>query len=390
MKTIIHTILSFYILFFINAQIFSAPSKKNQAKATGYYNSAEDYYKSCDIPHAEIEIMLALKLWKDNPPFVQLNERIKTVLNDKLPPEINVPETVVTKDNPYNLTFVVIDDHELGYIIVDNKKIDYYLSVEGKVEKLVSLDAEKTDVNIKAVDRRGNAIEKNVEILLDSIPPKILITTPDKKVVNSTENKVLVKGIVEDNYGLEGIKIGKKVVTPKKQKYEIDETITLVDGNNDIYIVARDIVGNSSVEQLQVKYNKPKPGIAVLDFTNRNVSELDSGVISDTIRSALVKSGNVNVVDRNNMERILTEQQFVMSTCGSAECAMKIGQLLQVQKIVVGTLSKLPNGYALTISLIDVESGKIIISEMETCITISELLDFAKRIATVISDKSTR
>lgn len=102
--------------------------------------------------------------------------------------------------------------------------------------------------------------------------------------------------------------------------------------------------------------------IAVADFSSLNVSQADAAIISGFVRTELVRLGSFDIMDRNNMDLVLTEQKFQSSGCTEQQCAVEMGKLLNVHQIVVGSLSKLLEKYYVTVSLIDVETGKIIAS----------------------------
>ncbi|MFA5858071.1 MAG: CsgG/HfaB family protein [Elusimicrobiota bacterium] len=118
-----------------------------------------------------------------------------------------------------------------------------------------------------------------------------------------------------------------------------------------------------------------KLNIAVADFNARNVSELDSAAISDLVRTELVRLDSYNVVDRGNMEKILAEQKFQLQNCTDQECIIKMGRLLNVEKIVTGYVIKIEGVYQISISFVNVETGKIEQSERMRCINTR---DFAK------------
>ncbi len=59
------------------------------------------------------------------------------------------------------------------------------------------------------------------------------------------------------------------------------------------------------------------------------------------------------------MENILREQGFQQSGCTLTECAVRAGRMLNVQKMVGGSIGRLNKTYAINISMIDVESGRI-------------------------------
>jgi hypothetical protein len=106
-----------------------------------------------------------------------------------------------------------------------------------------------------------------------------------------------------------------------------------------------------------------KQTIAVLDFQANNASAGDAAFVSEFVRSAVVKAGVYNVVDKKNMEKILAEQAFQQSGCTSEECAVKLGKILNVNKMVVGIYGNFEGTRILTARLVDVETGKIEKSE---------------------------
>ncbi|MFA5859019.1 MAG: CsgG/HfaB family protein [Elusimicrobiota bacterium] len=98
--------------------------------------------------------------------------------------------------------------------------------------------------------------------------------------------------------------------------------------------------------------------IAVSEFAGRNVSDMDSAMVSDFVREIISQDKRYVLVERGNMQKILAEQQFQSTGCTSSECAVKIGRLLNVKKIVIGSLGKLENVYHIQLSVVDVETGE--------------------------------
>ena len=77
----------------------------------------------------------------------------------------------------------------------------------------------------------------------------------------------------------------------------------------------------------------------------------------------LVNSGKFNVIEKNNMDKVLAEQGFQNSGCSSADCAVQMGKILNVKTIIVGSCGKLLGKYVVTLNSIDVETSKIIYSD---------------------------
>ena len=64
--------------------------------------------------------------------------------------------------------------------------------------------------------------------------------------------------------------------------------------------------------------------IAVLEFEGRGISAYEAGSLTDRLRSELVKTGAITVVERGRMDRILEEQDFQLTGCTSDECAVEV------------------------------------------------------------------
>lgn len=103
-----------------------------------------------------------------------------------------------------------------------------------------------------------------------------------------------------------------------------------------------------------------KLNIAVLDLDPTGISMTDAQFLSDRLRTELFETGKFQVVERGKMNDILTEQGFQKSGCTSLECAVEIGQLLNVSAMVAGNIGRIDDIYSISIRMIDVESGVIL------------------------------
>jgi hypothetical protein len=118
-----------------------------------------------------------------------------------------------------------------------------------------------------------------------------------------------------------------------------------------------------------------KEAIAVVEFEGQNVSSMDAAVVSGFLRTSLVNLNVYRVVDRQNMESVLAEQGFQMTGCTTEECAVKIGKLLNVQKIIIGSLSKLMGVFYITGNIVNVETGEITVSKRVKCLSGEDIAD---------------
>jgi TolB-like protein len=100
--------------------------------------------------------------------------------------------------------------------------------------------------------------------------------------------------------------------------------------------------------------------IAILDFTNTGgLSKQETTTLGNRLRSMLVKTNAFIVLERGQMDDVLGEQGFQQTGCTTTECAVEMGRLLNVQKMISGTIGKLGKTYTIDLSLIDVQTAQI-------------------------------
>ena len=129
--------------------------------------------------------------------------------------------------------------------------------------------------------------------------------------------------------------------------------------------------------------------IAVFDFKGINISEMESATISEFLRTGLINSGSFNVVEKENMEKILNEAAFQQSGCTSDECAIQIGKILNVKKMVVGSVSQSFGMYYINLRFVDVEKATSEFALTEEAETGRELVKSTARLVDGIVAKMT-
>lgn len=93
--------------------------------------------------------------------------------------------------------------------------------------------------------------------------------------------------------------------------------------------------------------------IAVMNLTPRDLSEVEASVVSDRISIALKQTGKFTVIERELMSKLLEEQQLQQTGCIESECMVKVGELLNVEQIVGGSVSKTGNLYVIGAKVFD-------------------------------------
>lgn len=138
----------------------------------------------------------------------------------------------------------------------------------------------------------------------------------------------------------------------------------------------------SETEKVDSSVTGPKRRVGVVEFENKSAYGQGrlGGAASDILVTELVKSGKFIVVERDRMNKIMEEQKFQSQGMIDAQTAVKIGQVLGLEAIVVGSVSqfgvkKEGSDYLLAQSkqqvaevsvdlrLIDVQSGQVILAD---------------------------
>jgi curli biogenesis system outer membrane secretion channel CsgG len=96
-----------------------------------------------------------------------------------------------------------------------------------------------------------------------------------------------------------------------------------------------------------------KPRVAVMDFDYGTVQTTSAAVfgtnvdvgkgITNLLVTGLVKDGDFSVIERSALDKVLNEQNFSNSNRADANSAARIGKLLGVDAIIVGSITEFGN-----------------------------------------------
>lgn len=121
-----------------------------------------------------------------------------------------------------------------------------------------------------------------------------------------------------------------------------------------------------------------KTKIAVLDFQMQGEEQenQDMGsIVAEWFITAMVKEGRFDVIERRLLQKILSEQQLVMTGVVDESSATQIGKLLGVKVIISGSVMKVREMLEVNARIIDVENASIIAAESVKSSTASRLQD---------------
>ena len=128
--------------------------------------------------------------------------------------------------------------------------------------------------------------------------------------------------------------------------------------------------------------------IAVSDLEAHETSAMEASTIADFLRTELINSQAFIVLERSNMSTILAEQHFQQTGCTTNECAIQMGKILNVEKIVIGSFSKILGAYHINVRLVAVETGAAVLAETVSFTTAEELPAKIKELTNKIVNKA--
>ncbi|MFW5715765.1 MAG: CsgG/HfaB family protein [bacterium] len=113
--------------------------------------------------------------------------------------------------------------------------------------------------------------------------------------------------------------------------------------------------------------------LGVRDMTEK-MDQGQTNLLVSFLENAFVNYGNVTVVDRQNLEKIMEEYKYQTSALVDEETAVEIGKLSGADAIAIGNLSKLGDTFYLHLKIINVESGAIIGSSISQGLSENDFL----------------
>ena len=88
--------------------------------------------------------------------------------------------------------------------------------------------------------------------------------------------------------------------------------------------------------------SKPKFRLVIIEFqAGEGIPRSSVTIISDIIRTEMVKTRLFSIVERGNVDKILKEQAFQQSGCSDTSCDVQIGRLVASDKMLIGKVDKI-------------------------------------------------
>jgi len=135
-------------------------------------------------------------------------------------------------------------------------------------------------------------------------------------------------------------------------------------------------------EKVETKYTGPKRRIGVVEFENKSAYGQGrlGGAASDILITELVKSGKFMVIERDRLSKLMDEQKLQTSGGLDSAIAVKLGKILGLEAVVIGSVSQFGvktegSDYLIKqnkrqvaevtveIRVVDVETGQILLAD---------------------------
>ncbi|PLX68550.1 MAG: hypothetical protein C0603_05195 [Denitrovibrio sp.] len=145
---------------------------------------------------------------------------------------------------------------------------------------------------------------------------------------------------------------------------------TVIEGRGYIYIFAGQ--GHKFTTGQQVKIFVPKKTLAVTNFKALKNNEEIGDLWLEDLTTAMVNTGQFNVVERSRLGTILTELKLEMSGLTDSSQASKVGKLLNADIILTGSVADMGGYWNANLRLVNTATS-VILTAINDKITYGEL-----------------
>lgn len=104
-----------------------------------------------------------------------------------------------------------------------------------------------------------------------------------------------------------------------------------------------------------------QPSVAVYPLAGINLDSSAAQLMTEALSTEVLRTGLTRMLERPQIRAILTEQGFLQSEgCSSSECAVQIGRLLGVDRMIVGSVGSIDSVCVINTRLVDVATGEVL------------------------------
>jgi uncharacterized protein (TIGR02145 family) len=103
--------------------------------------------------------------------------------------------------------------------------------------------------------------------------------------------------------------------------------------------------------------------VAVMPLSAQGEEESSAKILTEALADEILRLRKTRVMERSQMETILKEQGFQQSgACDKTDCAVEVGRILGIDRMVVGSIGKLGTTHTLSLRALDVATGEVVAS----------------------------
>jgi TolB-like protein len=136
-----------------------------------------------------------------------------------------------------------------------------------------------------------------------------------------------------------------------------------------------------------------KSNLAVFTFEDRN-AKMEQAEIGETVSemliTALMQNNMFTLIERTQMDKLLEEQALGLTGAIDDETAVEVGNLIGVNAIVVGSISRLDKRLELDARVIDVNNGEVLTAASSSADSEDQIRDAVTIIAQKIVHDASR
>jgi TolB-like protein len=130
--------------------------------------------------------------------------------------------------------------------------------------------------------------------------------------------------------------------------------------------------------------------VAVADFDSHGLAPYDASLLCDLYSSSLLSTGVFRVVERKELRKILAEQELQLSDLTGDESAVRIGRILNARYLSTGSIGRIGEQYAVSLKLIDIESGETMASASSSFRSMVEIPESFRSLAEEMAERIVR
>lgn len=141
--------------------------------------------------------------------------------------------------------------------------------------------------------------------------------------------------------------------------------------SDELYELSYDLLKNTNKTK--------KNSMAFIALTSDSNNKFVENYVTDAVTQAVFECGNIKIIERSNLEKILSEQKFQASGIVDDSSAKSIGKIAGVDYVCYGDMKDIGEEINVNARIVDVESGEVISISRTTVKKDKYLKDYAKQ-----------